>query len=181
MRSDKIKKGIERTPHRALLYATGLRVSELVSLPLSAAVGEHLSTIIVKGKGGRERIVPLSTIAVEVLRDYLLVRDCFDNEKHNSLWLFPSTSKSGYLTRQRFAQLLKSLAIQANVDPGKVSPHVLRHAFATHLLNNGADLLSVQKMLGHADIVTTEIYTHVMGDRLKELVSSCHPLAKLSN
>ncbi len=168
-----------------LLYATGMRVSEIVSLPLSAIVAGSGNTIrptiIVRGKGGRERAIPVGTLAIEALREYCKVRPIFENGPHTEQWLFPSRSKNGHLTRQRFAQLLKSLAIDANVDHAKVSPHALRHAFATHLLNNGADLLSVQKMLGHADITTTEIYTHVMGDRLQEVVNLHHPLAKVNS
>lgn len=162
------------------LYATGLRVSELVGLPLSA-IGRDGRVLIVRGKGGRERMVPLSEPARQALKAYLQVRSHFlvaERSRIQAPWLFPSRiARDGFLTRQRFAQLLKELAIEAGLDPRKVSPHVLRHAFATHLLNHGADLRSVQKMLGHADISTTQIYTHVQGERLRELVETSHPLA----
>ena len=163
------------------LYATGLRVSELVGLPQSA-IGRDGRALIVRGKGGRERMVPLSEKARLALAAYLKVRSHFlvqGREKAQGPWLFPSRiARDGYLTRQRFAQLLKDLAIEAELDPRKVSPHVLRHAFATHLLNHGADLRSVQKMLGHADISTTQIYTHVQSERLRTLVETAHPLAR---
>ena len=163
-----------------MLYATGLRVSELVGLPLSS-IGKNTDHLIVEGKGGRERMVPLSTPAKKSLKAYLDVRKQHigENNESASKWLFPSkTSVSGHLTRQRFAQLLKDLAKDAGIDDGRVSPHVLRHAFATHLLSNGADLRSVQKMLGHADIATTQIYTHILGEDAKKTVEEKHPLAK---
>jgi len=159
-----------------VLYATGLRVSELVGLPV-AAVGGSERMIGVKGKGGRERLVPLSEPAVEAITHYLTCRaQALGDIK--SPWLFPSRGKSGHLTRHRFAQLLKELAEKANIDPVRLSPHTLRHAFASHLLANGADLRSVQQLLGHADISTTQIYTHVLEERLRELVTSHHPLRK---
>ncbi|MCK5374593.1 MAG: site-specific tyrosine recombinase XerD [Alphaproteobacteria bacterium] len=167
-----------------MLYATGLRVSELVGLPLSA-IGKNSNHLIVEGKGGRERMVPLSTPAQNALKKYLDVRKQHISQSSNysssaqDKWLFPSkTSLSGHLTRQRFAQLLKDLAKRAKIDDGRVSPHVLRHAFATHLLNNGADLRSVQKMLGHADIATTQIYTHILNEDVKKTVEEKHPLSK---
>ncbi len=165
-----------------MLYATGLRVSELVGLPLSA-IGKNSDHLIVEGKGGRERMVPLSSTAQLALKKYLDVRKQHISQNNDSStqdkWLFPSkTSISGHLTRQRFAQLLKDLAKEAKIDDGRVSPHVLRHAFATHLLNNGADLRSVQKMLGHADIATTQIYTHILNEDAKKTVEGKHPLAK---
>lgn len=164
-----------------MLYATGLRVSELVGLPMSA-IGDDRQFLMVAGKGGRERMVPLSDNAQEALKSYLNVRKQFispDDKGTQTQWLFPSrTSESGHLTRQRFAQLLKDLAEVAGIESGRVSPHILRHAFATHLLSNGADLRSVQKMLGHADIATTQIYTHVIGDKAKETVEDKHPLSK---
>lgn len=165
-----------------MLYATGLRVSELVGLPLSA-IDEKAEMLIVAGKAGRERMVPLSTPAKTALTKYLSHRkehiSMDDKDAKNNKWLFPSkTSGSGHLTRQRFAQLLKDLAKAAEIDEDRVSPHVLRHAFATHLLNNGADLRSVQKMLGHADIATTQIYTHILGESMKETVKEKHPLSK---
>ncbi len=165
-----------------MLYATGLRVSELVGLPLSA-IGKNSDHMIVEGKGGRERMVPLSTTAQKAVKKYLDVRKQHISQDNDSSaqdkWLFPSkTSVSGHLTRQRFAQLLKDLAKEAKIDDGRVSPHVLRHAFATHLLNNGADLRSVQKMLGHADIATTQIYTHILNEDARKTVEEKHPLAK---
>lgn len=159
-----------------LLYGSGLRVSELVSLPLSAASGRR-DAVVIRGKGGKERLVPISGAARRALDAYLLVRREFLGEAE-SPFLFPSRGKTGRLTPARFAQLLKDLARDAGIPAGRVSPHVLRHAFATHLLSGGADLRSVQSMLGHADITTTEIYTHVAQDRLKDLVFTKHPLAK---
>ncbi len=158
------------------LYATGLRVSELVMLTHGAFSYES-DTIIVKGKGAKERIVPLGSHARTALKKYVGVRGYFVHRKQ-SKWLFPSTSKEGHLTRQRFGQLLKQLAMDAGLDPSKISPHVVRHAFATHLLSHGADLISVQKMLGHSDISTTQIYTHVLQDKLQDLVLNHHPLGK---
>ncbi|MAF98595.1 MAG: tyrosine recombinase [Micavibrio sp.] len=167
-----------------LLYATGLRVSELVGLPMSA-IGEESQFIMVAGKAGRERMVPLSDAAQEALSSYMNVRKRFigtEGASTQEQWVFPSrTSDSGHLTRQRFAQLLKDLARAAKVDEDRVSPHILRHAFATHLLSRGADLRSVQKMLGHADIATTQIYTHIVGENLDKTVQEKHPLSKKSN
>ncbi len=164
-----------------LIYAAGLRVSELVGLPMSA-IGENKEFLMVEGKGGNERVVPLSKPAQDALGAYLDVRTKRiekDSTLKDSQWLFPSkTSDSGHLTRQRFAQLLRDLAKDAGVEKGKVSPHILRHAFATHLLNNGADLRSVQKMLGHADIATTQIYTHILNEGVKETIKAKHPLSK---
>lgn len=164
-----------------MLYATGLRVSELVGMPMSA-IGEDQQFIMVAGKAGRERMVPLSDPARESLENYLAVRKKFigtEEQSKQEQWLFPSkTSVKGHLTRQRFAQLLKDLSRDAGIEEGKVSPHVLRHAFATHLLSHGADLRSVQKMLGHADIATTQIYTHIVGDKLGKTVKDKHPLSK---
>jgi integrase/recombinase XerD len=163
-----------------MLYATGLRVSELVGLPLSA-IGENKQFLVVAGKAGRERMVPLSDPAQKALQSYMSVRKQFiggEEANRQEKWLFPSrTSDSGHLTRQRFAQLLKDLARAAEIEEGRVSPHVLRHAFATHLLSRGADLRSVQKMLGHADIATTQIYTHIVGEGLKKTVKDKHPLS----
>jgi integrase/recombinase XerD len=164
-----------------ILYATGLRVSELVALPV-AAVARDGRCLIVRGKGNKERLVPLSGPAREALAAYLPVRRAFlrpDRAALQAPFLFPSrTSAEGHLTRQRFAGVLKEVALDAGLDPARVSPHVLRHAFATHLLDHGADLRSVQKMLGHADIATTQIYTHVLGDRLRKVVQAHHPLAR---
>jgi integrase/recombinase XerD len=164
-----------------LLYATGLRVSELVSLPL-ASVTRDQRVILVRGKGGKERLVPLSEPALDALEAYLDRRREFlqgpPERSAPSPWLFPSRGRSGHLTRVRVAQLLKELAVMAGVDPRRVSPHVLRHAFASHLLGRGADLRSLQKLLGHADISTTQIYTHVAGERRQALVRDHHPLSK---
>lgn len=164
------------------LYATGLRVSELVTLPRSVLTGDG-RVINVKGKGGRERIVPLTRAALSALDSYLNVgRDGADGYDDvapmiATKWLFASRGAEGHLTRQRLAQELKELAVEAGLDPDRVSPHVLRHAFASHLLDRGADLRSVQQLLGHADISTTQIYTHVLEERLKKLVFEHHPLA----
>jgi integrase/recombinase XerD len=159
-----------------VLYATGLRVSELVGLPLSSVKGDE-RFLTVAGKGGRERLVPLSATAREAINAYLPMRVERLGDTV-SPWLFPSRGRQGHLTRHRFAQLLKDLAIVAGLDVNIVSPHTLRHAFASHLLANGADLRAVQQMLGHADISTTQIYTHVLDERLKDLVQRHHPLAK---
>lgn len=164
-----------------VLYATGLRVSELVSLPRSAAEGDP-KLLYIKGKGGKERIVPLSTPARSALnawRDRLEEIDAERAQKGvaRSKYLFPSTGKSGHLSRIRFHGIIKDLAIQAGISPSMVSPHTLRHAFATHLLEGGADLRSIQALLGHADIGTTEIYTHILEERLRTLVKDHHPLS----
>jgi integrase/recombinase XerD len=160
-----------------LLYASGLRVSELVSLPLAAAKTKQ-GFLIVRGKGNKERIAPLNKTAKKAIDDYLAVRAEFLPRGEESRFLFASRGEEGYLTRRRCHQLLKELAVKAGIDPKKLSPHVLRHAFATHLVEGGADLRSVQTMLGHADIATTQIYTHVASDRLKQTVASAHPLAR---
>lgn len=166
-----------------ILYATGLRVSELVGLPISS-IGAESRFLTVEGKGGRERMAPLSEPAQKAMQNYMDIRNKFlmsDRADAQAKWLFPSrTSESGHLTRQRFAQLLKELSRNANIDPERVSPHVLRHAFATHLLKHGADLRSVQKMLGHADIATTQIYTQVVGEQMKSTVEDKHPLSKVN-
>jgi integrase/recombinase XerD len=160
-----------------ILYATGLRVSELVTLPL-VAVERDPTALIVRGKGDKERLVPLSDPARTAISAWLHVRVGMLPEGQKSRFLFPSRGKDGHLTRQRFAQLLKEAALKAEIDPARVSPHVLRHAFASHLLAGGADLRSVQLMLGHADIATTQIYTHVLDEKLRSLVQDKHPLAK---
>src|SRR5690606_4927772 len=152
-----------------LLYATGLRASELMALPLSA-LGLDRRILVVRGKGGKERLVPVGRAAAEALNAYLAVRDTFMRPGRGSPFVFPSRARQGHLTRQRLAQLLRELAPEAGLDPGRISPHVLRHAFASHLLAGGADLRAVQLMLGHADIATTEIYTHVQGERLAAAV-----------
>lgn len=161
-----------------LIYATGLRVSELVGLPLAAVRGDP-RFIVVCGKGAKERLVPVGEAARAAVAAYLEVRDEFlpgAAPPPPSPWLFPSRAASGHLTRRRFAQLLDKLAVAAGIEPRRISPHVLRHAFASHLLAHDADLRSVQKMLGHADIATTQIYTHVLETRLKALVRDHHPL-----
>ncbi len=173
---------IRNTCLMELLYATGMRVTELVSLPVSSARGDP-RMLLVLGKGGKERMVPLSPPARDALAVWLEERDKAEDasvEKGGtrSKFLFPSRGKSGHLTRHRFFLLVKELAVQGGVSPEKVTPHTLRHAFATHLLANGADLRSIQTLLGHADITTTEIYTHVLDERLSELVLEHHPLAK---
>lgn len=160
-----------------MLYATGMRVSELVTLPRSVLAGDG-RVLAIKGKGGRERLVPLNQAARAALERYLNVG--FDDGVAPMLptkWLFASRGAEGHLTRQRLGQELKELATEAGLDPERVSPHVLRHAFASHLLDRGADLRSVQQLLGHADISTTQIYTHVLEERLKKLVFEHHPLA----
>jgi integrase/recombinase XerD len=158
-----------------VLYATGLRVSELVGLPESAARRDQ-RMLVVRGKGGRERLVPLNDAAKSAMAEYLALRSEAKAEK--SKWLFPSFGESGHLTRQHFARELKSLAAATGLKAAQVSPHVLRHAFASHLLQNGADLRVVQTLLGHADISTTQIYTHVLEERLKSMVRDLHPLAE---
>jgi len=165
-----------------LLYATGMRVSELVSLPVAATRGDP-RLLLILGKGGKERMVPLSPPARAALAEWLELRDKAEAEKvkkggQPSRFLFPSRGKAGHLTRHRFFQLIKELAVAGGVSPSKVTPHTLRHAFATHLLANGADLRSIQTLLGHADVATTEIYTHVLDERLSELVLEHHPLAR---
>jgi integrase/recombinase XerD len=164
-----------------VLYATGLRVSELVALPLSAS-RRDARMIVVRGKGDKERLVPLNQASRQAMADYLAAVEALKTEKKknaaSSKWLFPSFGESGHLTRQHFARDLKELAASAGLAPRLVSPHVLRHAFASHLLHNGADLRIVQTLLGHTDISTTQIYTHVVEERLKSLVRDLHPLAE---
>lgn len=159
-----------------LLYATGMRVSELVALKKRSVMGDP-RIILVHGKGDKERMVPVGKSAQDALQYYLKALK-EDAKAADSPWLFPSASKSGHLSRVRAHQIIKSLTAAAGLDAARVSPHVLRHAFATHLLNHGADLRSVQKMLGHADISTTQIYTHVVDERLRTLLESSHPLAR---
>ena len=165
-----------------ILYATGMRVTELVSLPVSAVLGNP-NMILVKGKGRKERMVPLNTLSQKLITDWLPVRDKINKLYHTkngfySKFLFLSNSKNGHITRHRFYVLIKEIALKAQIPTNKVSPHILRHAFATHLLNNGADLRTIQTILGHSDISTTEIYTHVLDERLKSLVFENHPLSK---
>lgn len=160
-----------------ILYGTGLRVSELVALPL-VAVERDAAVLMVRGKGDKERMVPLGDPARASIASWLRVRAGLLDDDETSRFLFPSRGRSGHLTRQRFAQMLKEAALGAGIDAARVSPHVLRHAFASHLLEGGADLRSVQLMLGHADIATTQIYTHVLDEKLHALVQDKHPLAR---
>lgn len=161
-----------------LLYATGMRVTELVSLPLAGVLFER-GLAQVKGKGGKERMVPLGDPAIVALKEWLIWRKRMIGENRASPFLFPSfTAKTGYVTRQRLFQMLKEIGFQAGIAPERLSPHVLRHAFATHLIEHGADLRSVQTMLGHSDIATTQIYTHVATDHLTRTVTEHHPLAR---
>ena len=173
----KTAEGIRLTCLLEIAYASGLRVTELVSLPTDA-LNLTSETLLISGKGGKERLVPLTSSAMNAIAAYERVRIDFLKGNNTSKFLFPSRSKQGYLTRRRLGQLLKELAIQAGLDPTIISPHILRHAFASHLLNRGADLRSLQKMLGHSDISTTQIYTHVQKERLHAVISSYHPMAK---
>lgn len=175
---DDSAKGLRMRALMEILYAGGLRVSELVTLK-KTAVTRRDACLMIKGKGGRERLVPLTGAALEAIKAWRKVRGETVPKNHAKAetYLFPSRGKTGHLTRERFAQMLKDLAIEAGLPPSQISPHVLRHAFATHLLANGADLRSVQMLLGHADISTTQIYTHVLDERLRALVQESHPLA----
>jgi integrase/recombinase XerD len=158
-----------------LVYATGMRVSELVALPVAAARGDP-AVLLIRGKGGRERLVPLTPPARRALAAWLAERDAALKDRAASPFLFPSEAKAGHLTRMQFFNIVKALAASAGLDAAAVSPHTLRHAFATHLLQNGADLRAIQELLGHADIATTEIYTHVLDGTLHALMAR-HPLA----
>ncbi|RNF33167.1 site-specific tyrosine recombinase XerD [Paracoccus methylarcula] len=166
-----------------LLYATGMRVSELVSLPVAACRGDP-DILLIRGKGGKERMVPLTPPAREALTGWLTCRDNPPKDSplarliagKGARWLFPAPGTAGHLPRQSFGRLLKDIAASAGVDPSRVTPHVIRHAFATHLLEGGADLRSIQTLLGHADLGTTEIYTHVLDQRMRDLVLNHHPL-----
>ncbi len=167
-----------------LIYATGMRVSELVSLPVSACRGDP-ALLLIRGKGGKERMVPLNAPARQALAAWLRLRDHAPADSalgrlvagRGSRWLFPAASREGHMTRQAMNVLLGQLAMAAGIDPARVSPHVIRHAFATHLLEGGADLRAIQTLLGHSDLGTTEIYTHVMDSRMRDLVLNHHPLA----
>jgi integrase/recombinase XerD len=162
-----------------ILYGAGLRVSELVNLTMDSIVQDKerdKTFLLINGKGNRERIVPLNDLAVEAMRDYLVSRK--EKFKFNK-YLFPSYSKKGHITRQGFAKLLKELAVEVGIPKSKISPHVIRHAFATHLLSHGADLLSIQKLLGHKSIATTQIYTHISNEKIKRLVENNPNLKKL--
>ncbi len=167
-----------------LIYASGMRVSELVGLTTAHIQRDpkrrtqFAPYFIVRGKGGKDRLVPLHQSALTALKQYLELREQFLPTPLESPWLFPSHGKEGHLTRQRFGQLLKGLCLKAGIDPARCSPHTLRHSFATHLLEGGADLRVIQELLGHADIATTQIYTHVTDQRLVEVVSRHHPLSK---
>ena len=178
-REDQSINGIRLNTMIEILYATGIRVSELVEMKLSATYAEK-NFLLVQGKGNKERLVPISENTEEKIKDYLKIRNEYINNDTESKWLFPSKQSSkGHITRQRFNQLLQILCERVNLNNIRISPHKLRHAFATHLLANGVDLRSLQQMLGHADISTTQIYTHVLKDRLKKLVSDNHPLSKI--
>ena len=178
-REDQSINGIRLNTMIEILYATGIRVSELVEMKLSATYAEK-NFLLVQGKGNKERLVPISENTEDKIKDFLKIRNKFLYNDSESKWLFPSKQSSkGHITRQRFNQLLQTLCERVNLNNIKISPHKLRHAFATHLLANGVDLRSLQQMLGHADISTTQIYTHVLKDRLKKLVSDNHPLSKI--
>ncbi len=163
-----------------LLYATGMRVSELIALPLAATLQDK-EYLLIRGKGDKERIVPLTPSAREALQSYESVRERVFAGGKLSKWLFPSRGPTRHLTRQRFGQMLKVHAHNCDIDPSRISPHVIRHAFASHLLAHGADLRALQQMLGHADISTTQIYTHVLDERMRHLVEDAHPLAKATS
>jgi integrase/recombinase XerD len=184
-RGDDSPKGLRLLSMMELIYGAGLRVSELVSLKLSAlqmregAVQVEADFLLIRGKGNKERLVPLHGKARDALTRYLAMRHVFvSDEKDEGGWLFPYHRAEGYVTRQQFGVMLKALALKAGLDPQKISPHTLRHSFASHLLEGGADLRVIQELLGHADISTTQIYTHVAGERLKKLMQQSHPLAK---
>ena len=170
--------GLRLTSIVEVIYASGLRISECLDLPL-AALARDPAYLIVKGKGGKERLAPLNGPARQAVKAYLEVRKMFlPKGVKESPWLFPSRGKDGRLTRRRFSQLLEEAAALAGIDRARVSPHVLRHAFATHLLEGGADLRTVQKLLGHSDIATTQIYTHIAEGRLAQVIAEKHPLAR---
>ena len=178
-REDQSISGIRLNTMIEILYATGIRISELVEMKLSATYAEQ-NFLLIQGKGNKERLVPISENTENRIKNYLNIRKEFLTKDKDSKWLFPSKqSTKGHITRQRFNQLLKNLCERINLNDIRISPHKLRHAFATHLLANGVDLRSLQQMLGHVDISTTQIYTHVLKDRLKKLVSDNHPLSKI--
>ena len=181
LQADKSAEGLRLLCMVEMLYASGLRVSELVTLPIAAARSRD-GFLLVMGKGRKERLVPLNKPARAAIGQWLTVREEFlpkgVRRAHAERFLFPSRGAEGHITRRRMGQMLKDLALAANLDPDKLSPHVLRHAFATHLVEGGADLRSVQTMLGHADIATTQIYTHVAKDRLTQVVEAAHPLSR---
>ena len=178
-REDKTINGIRLNTMIEILYATGIRISELVEMKLSSIYAEK-NFLLIQGKGNKERLVPISESTEDKIRKFLEVRSEFLMNDSESRWLFPSKkSSSGHITRQRFNQLLNNLCERISLNNFNVSPHKLRHAFATHLLANGVDLRALQQMLGHADISATQIYTHVLKDRLKKIVSDNHPLSKI--
>ncbi|MBN8542719.1 MAG: site-specific tyrosine recombinase XerD [Alphaproteobacteria bacterium] len=183
-RADTSPEGIRLLALLELMYASGMRVSELVTLTTrhierdASKKGTVQPYFMIKGKGGKERLVPLHPRAIGAMEAYMAIRPVFESGDKESKWLFPSRGKFGYVTRQRVCQLLKELCLKANLDPERCSPHTLRHSFATHLLSGGADLRVIQELLGHADISTTQIYTHVAGERLEKVVNTHHPLAK---
>ncbi len=176
---DTSPKGVRLYAMVEMLYATGMRVSELVGLPLAAVVYQR-DFITIKGKGNKERLVPMGEAAQKAIKAYLEVRERFLRKGRDSKWLFPAPAKQGFWPRDSFFKALKKLAIVAGVNPLKVSPHVLRHSFASHLVDNNADLRSVQQMLGHENITTTEIYTHIMEEKLRSLVTEHHPLKDIN-
>jgi len=182
-RENSTPEGVRMLALLELMYASGMRVSELVTLSTRhierdvSRKGAIQPYFLIKGKGGKERIVPLHPRAIGALEAYMGMRPVFEGVGKSSHWLFPSRGKEGHLTRQRFGQMLKELCFTANMDPERCSPHTLRHSFATHLLSGGADLRVIQELLGHADISTTQIYTHVAGEHLHDVVTKNHPLA----
>lgn len=182
--TDNSPKGIRLQAMLELMYGAGLRVSELVSLKLSnlqireGGTKIDVDFLIVRGKGNKERLVPINDKSRLALSRYLDIRPKFLGEQKSSFWLFPYHRAVGYITRQQFGVMLKELAIKANIDTTKFSPHTLRHSFATHLLEGGADLRVIQELLGHSDISTTQVYTHVAGTHLNKLVQEHHPLGK---
>ena len=176
-KQDNSPEGVRLQAMLELVYGSGLRVSELVSLKL-AALRADTDFLIVRGKGNKERLVPMNKNSRVALAQYLEIRPSFLAEKEVSAWLFPYHRADGYITRQQFGVMIKELAVEAGINPEKISPHTLRHSFATHLLEGGADLRVIQELLGHSDISTTQIYTHVAGDRLNKLVQEHHPLAR---
>ncbi len=178
-KKDRSVPGIRLYTMIEILYATGIRVSELVEMKLSS-VYEDKNFLLISGKGNKERLVPISKNTRKSLEKYLTIRNYFISGQNKSIWLFPSKqSSAGHITRQRFNQLLNQLNLDANLGIKRISPHKLRHAFATHLLENGMDLRSLQQILGHSDISTTQIYTHVLKERLKEIIKDNHPLSKV--
>ena len=167
-------KGVRLSTMLEILYATGIRISELVKIK-KADINEDLSSILIKGKGGVHRIVPLFGRAIVTLKNYLKIKD---QDKINNSYLFPSNSKDGHITRNRFFQLIKQLANECNISSAKVSPHVIRHSFASHLLERGVDLRIIQESLGHKDISTTQIYTHIQSNKIRKVLEEKHSLKK---